>query len=481
MSVAVEAQAVKLDAHSVEPIPEADKDSTGPQQMWIWAGANIAPINWILGAVGIILGLGTVETVLIVVLGNVVGCALFAFLTVMGHRTGVNQMVLSRSAFGRRGGYITAVLQFLMTLFWIGVNTYFPVKIGVAILGHFGVPDSFVTNFIVVTFVMVIQVVVGVFGFYLIRTFEKYTVPITAVIMLVMSGLAWSRPGIVNWGLTSKLAPADHLAAITLLTTAIGIGWGISWVTWASDYSRFVPRTVSSKAVWAYSYVGMVVPSAWLAALGATIASVTTTTDPARMVAAVFGPVVSILVLFAVLHGPVATNILNVYSSALAAMSFGVRLPRQVLGLIAGVIGYGVTIWFLVQPSFAGAFDNWMASMVLWMAPWAGIVLADYYFFFFIYMEFKEIYTEPSRSAYGDVNWGAVVAFVAGVVAGWLFADGLVPALQGPVAMHLLKGADVSWLVGQVVAGGLYLLIGRRYPLKAGDLTPAPVGGASGR
>ncbi len=36
---------LKVDVHTIEPIPEADKDSTGPQQMWIWAGANIAPIN----------------------------------------------------------------------------------------------------------------------------------------------------------------------------------------------------------------------------------------------------------------------------------------------------------------------------------------------------------------------------------------------------------------------------------------------------
>jgi nucleobase:cation symporter-1, NCS1 family len=46
---------LRIDVHRIEPIPEADKDSTGPQQMWIWAGANIAPINWALGALGIVL------------------------------------------------------------------------------------------------------------------------------------------------------------------------------------------------------------------------------------------------------------------------------------------------------------------------------------------------------------------------------------------------------------------------------------------
>ena len=42
----------------------------------------------------------------------------------MGHRTGVNQMVLSRAAFGRRGAYLPAAAQMLMTMGWLGVNTW---------------------------------------------------------------------------------------------------------------------------------------------------------------------------------------------------------------------------------------------------------------------------------------------------------------------------------------------------------------------
>ncbi len=133
---------LRADIHSIEPIPDADRDSTGPQQMWIWAGANIAPVNWALGALGIILKLGLWETIAVIVIGNMFGCAIFAAFTVMGHKTGVNQMVLSRSAFGRRGAYLPSALMFLMTLGWIGVNTYFPVKIAMAILGQFGIPDT---------------------------------------------------------------------------------------------------------------------------------------------------------------------------------------------------------------------------------------------------------------------------------------------------------------------------------------------------
>jgi len=40
--------------------------------------------------------------------------------------------------------------------------------------------------------------------------------------------------------------------------------------------------------------------------------------------------------------------------------------------------------------------------------------------------------------------------------------DGLVPALQGPISTGLLGGADLSWLVGIVVAGAVYLGLSRR-------------------
>src|SRR5256884_9811788 len=152
---------------------------------------------------------------------------------------------------------------------------------------------------------------------------------------------------------------------------------------------------------------------------GATVASMTKDTDPAKMVSAVFGGVMSILVLLMVLHGPIATNILNVSSAALAALSMGLRLSRTVIALIAGVVGYLVTIYFVFQPSFAKAFDYWMISLLLWMSPWAGIVLADFFIARRGHIDVDELYREPERSAYGDVNWAGIAAFVAALIARW--------------------------------------------------------------
>ena len=62
-----EADAVPFDAHGIEPIPAAARDSTPGEQFWIWFGANLAPINWVLGALGIVLGLSLLETIVVVV------------------------------------------------------------------------------------------------------------------------------------------------------------------------------------------------------------------------------------------------------------------------------------------------------------------------------------------------------------------------------------------------------------------------------
>jgi NCS1 family nucleobase:cation symporter-1 len=139
MATAEQASDVRLDTHGIEPVPDADRDSTPLQQFWIWAGANIAPINWVLGALGIILGLSLVETLLVLVIGNLIGCALFGAFCVMGFRTGVNQMTLSRAAFGRRGAYLPATAQMLMTMGWLGVNTWVVLDLALGILTHLGV------------------------------------------------------------------------------------------------------------------------------------------------------------------------------------------------------------------------------------------------------------------------------------------------------------------------------------------------------
>jgi nucleobase:cation symporter-1, NCS1 family len=450
------AEAVPLDEHGIEPVPERDRNSTPWQQFWIWAGANIAPINWVLGALGPILGLSLVETMIVLIVGNIAGCALFGLFCIMGARTGVNQMVLSRTAFGRRGAYLPAVAQMLMTMGWLGVNTWVVLDLVLGIFGHLGYDNPGTgTKYAVGIGLMAVQVVIAVVGFYLIQSFEKYTVPLAGLVMIAMSILAWTKVDIA-WG-HSTVHGGDKWTSITQLMTAIGIGWGITWLTWSSDYTRFMkPGTPDRKVFWSTS-LGVFIPTVWLGFLGASVASAGTSGDPADIVSAAFGAA-SIPVLFLVLHGPVATNILNLYSASLAALSLDIKLKRWVVSIIVSIIGTITLIVFIQSNSFASDFDKWLASVVVWIAAWGGVMLVDYWIIRKGVIDIQALYADPKSSVYGDVNWAGIIAVLAGLVAGWAWEYGLVSFFQGPLA-KATNNTDVSWLAAFVVSGGLYYLL----------------------
>jgi NCS1 nucleoside transporter family len=454
-----QAAAVPFDAHGIEPIPDGSRDCSPWELFWIWSGANIAPINWVLGALGITLGLSVVETIVVVVLGNVIGCAIFGLFNVIGHRTAVNQMVLGRAPFGLAGSNVAGVVQFLLTMGWVGVNTWVVLDLVLAVLAEFGITGGVWLEIVVAAAIMAAQLALALYGFYAIRSFEKYTVPATVLVMAVMTVLALVATD-VDWRSGPGLAPADKFTAITQLLTAIGIGWGITWIPYASDYSRFVRVNVSSRAVFWSSSLGMYIPTVWLAALGACLASVGSGSDPAALVVSTFG-VMAVPVLLLLVHGPIATNILNLYSCSLAALTIGVRAARWKITLVAGVVASIVLAVFVGADSFALAFDHWMVSILVWISPWAAIMLADYFVIRRGRLDVDALYAPAGESAYPKFNIPGLVSLAAGIVAGWSWQYGLVPAMQGPVATAL-GNTDFSWLSGSVVAAGLYLALSRR-------------------
>ncbi|NUQ75005.1 MAG: cytosine permease [Polyangiaceae bacterium] len=449
------AEAVHIEVHGIEPIAPEARDSTPLQQLWVWMGANLAPINWVLGTLGVIFGLSVVETILVIVAGNIAGGVLFGLFSTMGHRTGVNQMVLSRSTFGRRGAYIPSFVLLLMAMGWIGVNTWIVLDLALGIAKALGVEGGMITRYAVALGIMVVQVAIAIWGFYAIRTFEKYTVPLTAAIMVIMTILTFTRIDIV-WT-TSKVTGAAKFTAMTQLMTAIGIGWPISWLTMTSDYSRFVNPKYTNKQVFWGSALGMFIPTVWLASLGAAIASSGQGADPAALVAQVFGAM-TIPVLFVVMHGPVATNILNIYSCSLALLSLDIRVKRWKVSALAGAVGTAVLLAFLQANDFAAAFDKWMVSILVWTSSWAGITAVEYFILRRTKVDVKALYAPPEQSIYGDFNVPALASLAAGILAAWSFEYGLVDIMRGPLATRL-GNIDLSWLAGMLVGGGLYYVL----------------------
>jgi NCS1 nucleoside transporter family len=447
--------------HTLMPIPENARTSTVAHQFWIWMGANIAPINWVLGALGIYLGLGLWQTIAVLALGNLIGMAVFGFFVLMGQNTAVSQMVLSRAAFGRRGAYLPALMQGLLAIGWCAINTWIILDLVIALFGKLGYHGGDGLKITVAIVIMAIQVWLAAIGFRAIARFERWTVPITLVVLVAMTLVAWTRTD-VDWGYAGASLHGKALwSSLTTLMTAIGIGWGITWFAYASDYSRFVSPRVPRSKLYLGSVLGQFIPTVWLGILGATLATVTQEVDPGQLVVQAFGAM-AVPVLLLVLHGPIATNVLNIYSCGLCAQTLDWKVDRRLLSYGVGVLATLFTVFLILHGDFAENLDGWLAGLVTWVAPWGAIMLVYYYGIAKQQIDVNALFEPPGSPLVRDIAWEAIIPFLLGIVATWLFEYGIPSYLQGPLAKNL-GGIDLSWLAGALVAGALsYVAMSRR-------------------
>lgn len=449
----------------LQPIPESARSHRVSGQFWIWCGANIAPINWVLGALGINLGLGLADTLIVLVLGNLIGMSLFGLFVLMGQRTGVTGMVLSRGAFGRRGNYVPAAIQAALAIGWCAVNTWIILDLVMALLGEIGVVDPAGANYagriIVAIALMCIQVAISWLGYRAIAAFERWTVPPTIAVLVLMSVSAWFFLDI-DWSYAGPegaiLSGGERLAAMTAIMTAIGIGWGITWFTYAADYSRFVSTSMPRRKLYLASTLGQFLPVVWLGVLGATLATKNGSVDPGQLIVENYGAL-AIPVLLLVLHGPIATNILNIYTFSVATQALDIRLSRRTLSMLTGVLSLAVVVFFIFQENFATVLDTWLIGLVAWVATWGGIMLVHYYLIERGDPRVDRLFDPVGTRRLLDFNWAGYSAFILGIFATWLFMYGLVPAFQGPVA-RAMGGADLSWLAGGLTSAAVYAVLG---------------------
>ncbi|HET8561072.1 MAG TPA: cytosine permease [Marmoricola sp.] len=463
MSTSVHASSAVADIEEqLQHIPEEVRTRSVSGQFWIWCGANIAPINWVLGALGVQLGLGLRDTVLVLVVGNLIGMALFGFFVLLGQRTGATGVVLSRDTFGRVGSYIPAFVHTIVPMVWCALNTWIVLDLVMALLGKLGLVDAANPHhglrIVVAGLIMLAQVMISWFGYRAIAAFERWTVPITIVILAAMTIAAWFFMDI-NWSFAGPhghaLTGAAKWSVMTGVMTAIGIGWGITWFIYACDYSRFVSRTVPRGKLYAASTLGQFLPVVWLGLLGATLATKSSTVDPGKLVVDNYGAF-AIPVLLLVVHGPIATNILNIYTCTVSTQALDLRIPRRLFSVIVGLVAFLAVIFFIYRTDLAGTLDAVLSGIVAWVATWGGITLVHYFWVLRHYAGDSEYLFDPVGSKRLPAwNLAGLVAFVGGIVMTWLFMYGLVPALQGPIA-KAMGGIDLSWLAGGLSSAVLY-------------------------
>jgi nucleobase:cation symporter-1, NCS1 family len=437
---------VAIEPGGVEFIPLNERHGSPLQLVWTWASPNMEFATIGVGILGVLFwGLTFWQCVLAIVVGTALGAVTHGILSTWGPKSGLCQMVLSRSGFGFLGNILPAGINALAAgIGWFAVNSIS----GALALNSLvsGLPKS-----LCLIIVVVAQLAIAFLGHNLVHAFERYAFPVLAVIFVISSVIVLSKS---HPGAAALPDPNEPTIGGFLIMVGAAFGYACGWNPYASDYTRYLPPRTRALPVALCAGLGLFVSCVLLEVAGAAAVTAGGTEVAPSAFTGELPTFLAKLTLLAICLGAIAANALNVYSGAMSFMAMGVRLPtrlaRAVVALALGSIGLVVALFGLGN---AGQnYENFLLIISYWIAPWLGVVLTDRWL--------RRGEDSPSRYTRASVNWAGPVAMLLGMVISiWLFANqvkyhGLVPKAHHGVG-------DITFEVGFVLAAVVYAVLYR--------------------
>ena len=315
----------------------------------IWFGAGVSIAEILTGTYFPPRGMG--KGILAIVIGHVIGCALFFFAGLIGGRTGLSAMETVKLSFGKKGGLLFALLNVLQLVGWTAIMIY---------------DGALATNGIFETGAWVWCLVIG------------------ALILL------WILIGITNLGLVNKIA----MAALFILTLVLckviffdgtpgdasafgeamsfgaavelAVAMPLSWLPLVSDYTREAQKPLAATVASTLTY-GLV--SCWMYVIGMGAAIYTGEGDIALiMVKAGLG----IAALVILILSTVTTTFLDAWSAGISSESLSKKLSGKWVAVVVTVIGTVAAILFPMDD-----ITNFLYLIGSVFAPMIAVQLAD--------------------------------------------------------------------------------------------------------
>jgi purine-cytosine permease-like protein len=440
---------LQVETHGLDVIGDAERKGTPRTLFWPWFGANVSILGLSYGSFALGFGISFWQALAAGVIGIVFSFLLCGFVAVAGKRGSAPTMVLSRAAYGVRGNRLPSVVSWMLTVGWETVLTALATMATATVLDRLGWGGGTATKVVALIVVGALVVVGGVMGFDLIMRLQTVITVVTGVLTVVYIALVADH---IHWSAVSAVpagSAQEFIGALVFMMT----GFGLGWVNASADYSRYLPRDSSGRGVVGWTAFGASVAPLLLLVFGLLLAGSSTTLNTA-IAADPIGALTTILptwflIPFAAVAvlGLVGGAVLDIYSSGLALLAAGLRVPRYLAALLDGVLMIAGSIYIVfLTDDFLGQFIGFLTTLGVPVAAWCGVMLAD---LALRRRDYDEADLFRTSGRYGDVEplpllltlaataigWG----LVTNTAAGWLEWQGY---LLGPLG---LGGKDGSW------------------------------------
>jgi purine-cytosine permease-like protein len=461
---------MKPELNDINFIGESERRGKASDLFWPWAGANVSLLALSYGAFFLGFGISFWQATIAAVIGTVGSFALVGVSSLAGKRSNAPTMTLSRAAFGVKGNLLPGLLSYLVFVGWETVLVSLATLATGTVLERATSLDrdmALVLGFLIAASLTIFG---GVLGHPVIMKLQRLITGVTVVatvtyMILTLDEVNWDSVFAIKAGSTAGL-----IGAIIFAITGIGLGW----VNSAADYSRYLPRSVSSRAVFGWTVLGAAIVPITLVIYGSALSgsskelSDAIAMDPIGALTQLLPTWFLIPFALVAILGLVGGAILDLYSSGLTLISIGVKVKRPVAAAIDGTImlfGTVYIVWFATD--FFAPFQGFLITLGVPVAVWSAIFVADVILRKRDYVE-ADLFSETGR--YGRVNPIAIALVAIGSIVGWGFVTNAFAGWlnwQG-YFMGAIGGKEGQWAyanVGVIFALLIgffgYLLLGR--------------------
>jgi len=448
-----------LEINGTNFIAQNERSGSARSLFWPWAAANVSLLALSYGSFFLGFGISFWQATFAAIIGTIASFFLVGISSLAGKRANAPTMTISRAAFGVKGNVVPGFLSYLIFVGWETVLVALATLATETVLTRVGNIEPNVSRVIGFSIAAGLTIVGGVLGFKVIMRIQKV---LTLLTIALTAGYIALTAHLVNWDSVSTIPSGNVQAFLGALIFAI-TGIGLGWVNCAADYSRYLPRSVSSRGVVGWTVFGASIVPITLVIYGSMLAG--SSKDLADKIG--MDPIGALttlvptwyLIPFAAVAilGLIGGAILDLYSSGLALISVGVPVRRHVAASIDAVIMALGTIYIVwIAKDFFGPFQGFLITLGVPIAAWSAIFVADV---FMRKRDFKEEDLFNPKGIYGAWNLRSLSLVAVGAIVGWGFVTNTFAgwlSWQG-YFMGFIGGKDGPWAYSNV--GVIFALV----------------------
>ena len=443
---------MNLELNGTNVISESERNGKASSLFWPWCGANVSLLALSYGSFFLGFGISFWQATCAAVVGTILSFLLVGFSSLAGKRSNAPTMVLSRAVFGIKGNLVPGFLSYLVFVGWETVLVSLATLATGTIftrLGHINHDLAMVLGFVLA---VALTMYGGILGHGVIMRLQKYLTITTVLATLLYIALTIDT---VNWQSVNSIPNGSFQGFIGALIFGI-TGIGLGWVNSAADYSRYLPRTTSSRAVVGWTVFGASVVPIFLVIYGALLAG----SDQKLAQAIANDPIGALttllptwyLAIFALIaiFGLVGGAILDLYSSGLTLISTGLPIKRYFAASIDGLIMLAGTIYIVwIADNFFYPFQGFLITLGVPIATWSAIFVTDVLLRRNPFVE-ADLFSMSGR--YGVWSWRPLLVMAVGSFIGWGFVTNTFASWlswQGYL-LFLIVGKEGPWAFANV-------------------------------